>query len=135
MEKNDDIYFVNDINFWHLNNKMKFSSSMSNFMTVLGFLNGMIGGTVLLLPLLGMKSGYLGSSLICLIVGMAQFYSCYLLVLHIGSSNSLKDTVLSHFGNDYRFVRLYSFMFWFYFIPLFFIYFRLIVLQFIGLIG
>jgi hypothetical protein len=32
-------------------------------------------------------------------------------------------------------VKLYSFVFWFYFIPLFFIYFRLIVLQFVGLLG
>lgn len=111
------------------------ANSMSNFMTVLGFLNGMIGGTVLLLPLLGVKSGYLGSSLISMLVGMAQFYSCYLLVLHIGHSNSLKASVLAHFGNDYRYVKICSFMLWFGFVPLFFIYFRLIVLQFVGLVG
>jgi amino acid permease len=119
---------------YKLNSKMKVNS-ISNFMSVVGFLNGMIGGTILLLPLLGIKSGYLGSSLICLVVGVAQFYSCYLLVTHIGTSSSFKTTVLDHFGNDYRFVKLYSFVSWFSFIPLFFIYFRLIVLQFNGLVG
>lgn len=111
------------------------ANSMGNFMTTLGFLNGMIGSTVLLLPMLGIKSGYLGSTLICLLLGLAQFYSCYLLVLHIGRSNSLKASVLEHCGNDYRYVRFYSFTFWFGFVPIFFTYFRLIVLQLMGLFG
>jgi amino acid permease len=111
------------------------ANSMSNFMTVLGFLNGMIGSTVLILPMLGIKSGYLGSTIVCILLGLAQFYSCYLLVLHIGKSNSLKDSVLEHFGNDYRYVKFYSFTFWLAFVLIFFTYFRLIVLQLVGLFG
>jgi len=108
---------------------------MNNFMTVLGFVNGMIGGTILLLPLLGIKTGYISSPIICLVVGLIQFYACYLLVLHIGKSKSFKESVLAHSQNNYTYVKIYSFMFWIYFVPLFFIYFRLIVLQFQGLFG
>lgn len=98
-------------------------------MTILGLLNGMIGGTILVLPLVGLQAGYVNIALICLVMGMIEFYIVYLIVLHLGKSNSLKECILAHFGNDYWYVKANSFLIWLGFAPLFFIYFRLIVLQ------
>lgn len=45
------------------------SNGMSNTTTVLGLLNGMIGGTILVLPILGLSTGYVNTLLICLSIG------------------------------------------------------------------
>lgn len=50
----------------------------------LGLLNGMIGGTILVLPLLGMETGYLLIPCITILFGLMSFYTCYLVVLHLG---------------------------------------------------
>jgi amino acid permease len=45
-------------------------STISNFMTILGLVNGMIGGTILILPILGESSGYINTLLICVSMGV-----------------------------------------------------------------
>ena len=50
----------------------------------LGLLNGMIGGTILVLPLLGMETGYPLIPCITILFGLMSFYTCYLVVLHLG---------------------------------------------------
>jgi len=107
---------------------------ISNSMTVLGLANGMIGGTILILPILGL-SGYLSSSLMCLFIGAISCYTAYLIILHLGKSPNIKECVLTHFNQDYRFMVVYSFCMWFSFVPYFIIYFRLICLQLEGIIG
>ena len=108
---------------------------MSNSMTILGLLNGMIGGTVLVLPILGLRAGYIDTLVVSLFMGFISFYTGYLIVLHLGKAKSIKDYILSHFNNDYKYMQIYSGFIWFSFIPVFIIYFRLIVLQFQGLFG
>ena len=47
---------------------------------ILGLANGMIGGTVLVLPVYGLKSGYILIPLISGIFGLLTAYTCYLII-------------------------------------------------------
>jgi amino acid permease len=102
---------------------------MTNYMTVFGLTNGMIGGTILVLPLLGIRTGYLMTFIVCMVLGFLSYYTAYLIVTHLGKGRHIKDSILSHFNNDYRYMTGYSFFMWFSFIPVFLTYFRLICLQ------
>jgi hypothetical protein len=53
----------------------------------------------------------------------------------LGKCKGIKESVLAHFNHDYRYVKIYSLIIWISFLPIFLIYFRLIVLQFEGLFG
>ena len=68
------------------NNQM---SELSPFVVIVGMLNGMIGGVILVLPLLVLESGSIGSGLIILISGIFSYYSCMLCVKHLGSYSDL----------------------------------------------
>ena len=50
----------------------------------LGLLNGMIGGTILVLPLLGVKTGFTLIPIISLFYGAIACYTCQLIVEHLG---------------------------------------------------
>jgi len=60
--------------------------SITNIFTVLGLVNGMMGGTILVLPIIGLASGYISSLLGCFIMGIISCYTVYIIVLHIGKS-------------------------------------------------
>jgi hypothetical protein len=59
---------------------------ISNSMTVLGLANGMIGGTILVLPIIGLTTGYISSLPVCLLMGAVSCYTAYLIVLHLGKA-------------------------------------------------
>lgn len=104
-------------------------------MTIIGLLNGMVGGICLVLPQVGLGAGWGMSIFICLITGCISYYTAYLIVLHLGSGTQIKDCILSHFSNNYKYMTGYSFLIWFSFMPYMLIYFRTICLQIEGLIG
>jgi amino acid permease len=102
---------------------------MSMPMTVIGLVNGMIGGTCLSLPLIGLKTGSITTIIVCIVTGFISYYTAYLIVLHLGKGRQIRDCVLSHFNNDYRYMTGYSFFIWISFMPVMLIYFRIICLQ------
>jgi hypothetical protein len=51
---------------------------------VLGLVNGMVSSTILVLPYLGIVSGYASSILLCILFGFVCYYTAFLLVTHIG---------------------------------------------------
>ena len=53
-------------------------------MIVLSLTNGMIGGLILILPVMALNAGYVVTTLICLATGIFSFYSSYLCVKHMG---------------------------------------------------
>lgn len=57
------------------------------------------------------------------------------MVTHLGRGSQIKDSILAHFGNDYRAMQIYSFIIWLSFIPMLVGYFRIICLQIQGLMG
>ena len=104
-------------------------------MTVVALVNGMVGGTSLVLPYMGIKTGWIMSALICSGIGLITYYTAYLIVLHLGKGTQIKDCILTHFDNDYRYMTGYSFLIWLSFMPFMLIYFRIICLQIEGLMG
>lgn len=108
---------------------------MTAAMIVIGLINGMIGGTCLVLPLIGIRAGYLTTIFVCVITGFVGYYTAYLIVLHLGNSRNIKDCLLIHFNHDYRYVVAYSLFIWLSFISFLLIYFRIICLQIQGLMG
>ena len=65
-----------------------------------GLLNAMIGGTMLIIPILAMKCGYwdwiIGCLAICLITG----YTAQLMVRHLGKAKNIKYLLLNHFDHS-----------------------------------
>jgi hypothetical protein len=104
-------------------------------MAIIGLLNGMIGGTILVVPIIGIRTGYIMTFLVCAILGYISYYTSYLIILHLGKGKNVTEYILAHFNNDYKYLVLYCFIIWFSFVPIFFIYFRLICLQVEGLMG
>jgi amino acid permease len=107
----------------------------NNFMMVLGFVNSMIGGSILILPVLGLSSGYISTPLLCAVMGFITFYTCWLLVVHVGKARNIKEGILSHFDQNYAVLTFYSCMVWMNVFPVLLIYFRLVVLQVQAIIG
>ena len=103
--------------------------------TVIGLLNGMLGGTCLVLPQLGIATGWATSIMVCLGAGFIAYYTASLIILHLGQGSQIRDCVMAHFKNDYRYMRMYSFFMWVSFIPVFLIYYETICLQVEGLLG
>jgi len=55
----------------------------SNTMTVVALMNAMIGGTILVLPLLFLKSGIIISAIVTIITGFINYYSCKICLDHL----------------------------------------------------
>lgn len=54
-------------------------------MVVLSMVNGMIGGLILILPVMAISSGYLLGIIIIAITGFFSYFSCRLCIQHIDS--------------------------------------------------
>jgi len=59
--------------------------TLSSPLTVVGMVNGMIGGLILILPVDALNSGYMFTLIVILVTGGFSFYSCYLCVVHLGN--------------------------------------------------
>lgn len=104
-------------------------------MVTIGLVNGMIGGTCLVLPHIGLKTGWIMTFIVCIVCSWMTYYTAYLIVLHLGKGTQIRDCILNHFNNDYKYMRGYSFIIWLSFMPYMLIYFRIICLQIEGLLG
>ena len=114
---------------------IKEGHTISAPVTVLGLTNGMLGGTCLVLPILGISTGWTTTIWVCLLCGFIAYYTARVMVTHLGKSKHMKNSVLAHFKDDYFYVRGYAFVMWLSFIFLLIIYFQIICLQIQGLLG
>ena len=107
------------------------NSDVSASTTVVGLVNGMISGAgiCVVLPQLGLTAGWLTSLWVCLLTGFISFYTARLIVTHLGKGSSIKECILGHFGNDYKYMRIYGAFIWFNFIVQLVIYFKIICIQ------
>ena len=69
-------------------------------MVVIGMINGMIGGVILVLPLLALEAGTLVSLTVILISGIFSYYSCMLCVKHLGPYADLDEAIMEHFNHN-----------------------------------
>ena len=95
----------------------------------------MIGISALILPVVGLQTGYLTIVWVCLLMGYISYYTASLIVVHMGQSKNIKESILSHFNNNYNYMIFYSGVIWLSFFPVFVSFFRLLCLQIIGLLG
>lgn len=107
---------------------------MSQKMIVISLVNGMIGGVVLVLPLIAIKSGYIMIALITLVEGLFNYYSCMLCIRHLRNYSDLDEALLKHFGGKRTVLVIYNLMIVFSTLILLILYFALICDQWISMI-
>jgi hypothetical protein len=88
-----------------------------------------------LLPVIGIKSGYITTLIVSLIIGYINYYTAQLIVMHLGKEKDIRKAVLVHFDYDRKYVKIYSFFIWLSFLPCFCVNFKVICLQIEGLMG
>jgi amino acid permease len=104
-------------------------------MTVCGLLNGMIGGTILILPIIGISTGYAMILIIASFLGFISYYTANLIVIHLGRAKNMKECVLNHFQQNYSYMIAYALIIWSGQIPTLILYYNLICLQIEGILG
>lgn len=109
--------------------------TISNFETVIGLLNGMIGGSILVLPLQGVIVGYGGTLIITVFIALISAYTAFLLLKHLGKAKTINQSIESHFNGDKRYSKIYNIFIGLSFWPWCTAYFHLLVLQLKGLFG
>lgn len=114
-------------------NNVSLGKSLSSKMVVLSLINGMIGGLILILPLLALKTGYLATLIIIVTTGIFSFYSCHLCMLHIGNEPDLDSSILKHFNGNTWIRIFYDLCVWSNLLLIDILYFELIIIQWIGL--
>ena len=67
-------------------------------MTILGMVNGMIGGLILILPVYALQAGWVITLIVIFITCVFSFYSCYLCIIHMGDQKDLDYAILRHFN-------------------------------------
>jgi len=67
---------------------------MNKYVVIIAMVNGMIGGLILVLPILAMQGGSILSLLIILATGFFSYYSCHLCLIHLGSHSDLDKAIL-----------------------------------------
>ena len=103
-------------------------------MTVIGLVNGMIGGLILLLPVYALDAGYVTTFIVILFTGIFSYYSCYLCVLHMGDQPDLDYAIYRHFNGNRPLKIFYDLIVWLNLTLIDMLYFSLIIVQWIGLI-
>ena len=82
--------------------------NLSNPMTVVGLVNGMIGGIILVMPILALKTGTALVGPITIITGFFSYFSCLLLLRHLKNYKDLDEAVYHHFGRRKSFKNFYD---------------------------
>lgn len=108
---------------------------MRPIVAAIALTNGMVGSTILVIPILTLKTGTILSLIITLITGFLSFYSCYLYVQHLGNHSDLDKAMYYHFWNSKAVKIFYDFIIFFNMLLVMIVYYLLIVDQWNGLIS
>jgi amino acid permease len=100
---------VNNI---YIDSTMGDDEVLSPTMTVVGMVNGMIGGLILILPVMALNAGYILTFIVLLVTGLFSFYSCYLCVIHMGDQPDLDYAILRHFNGNRGIKIFYDLCVW-----------------------
>ena len=104
-------------------------------MTIVALVNGMIGGTILVLPVVSKEGGWAMTMMVILLTGAFSFYSCYLAMIHLGDQKDLDTALLRHFNGSKAIKIFYEFCVFMGLFLLLMLYFELIYIQWQGLTG
>jgi len=101
--------------------------------TLVGLINAAIGGSMLVIPILSLKSGYLDWGIACILLCVITAYTAYLMTRHLGKAKNVKYLILYHFKHDHFYTTMYNMVIWFSFMGAIIIYFKLFCIQIEGL--
>jgi len=93
-------------------------------MTIVAIVSGMLGTSLLVVPIMGIKAGSLTTIWVSILVGYCLYYTAYLIIAHLGRSKGMKSCILAHFQNDYFYMSGYGSVIWISFIPYLFLRFK-----------
>ena len=82
--------------------------TISNKMSVVALVNGMIGGIILVMPILSVSTGVALIAPITIIMGFFSYYSCLLCLKHLRNYPDLDVAVLKHFNNKRSYKVFYD---------------------------
>lgn len=77
-------------------------------MTVIGLVNGMIGGIILIMPILALNAGYMLIAPVTLISALFSYFSSLLCLRHLRNYKDLDESILKHFGNNRKYKIFYD---------------------------
>ena len=107
---------------------------MKPLVAIIAMVNGMIGGLILVLPLLAAQGGSILSGIIIVVTGFFSFYSCYLCLIHLAEFSDLDKALLYHFNGSKIIKIFYDLLVFTNLVFLLLLYFNLIVQQWQGLL-
>lgn len=93
----------------------------------------MIGGIILVMPIMALKSGSAMIAPVIIISGFFSYYSCLLCLKHLRNEKDLDEAVLKHFDNKRGFKIFYDVCISVSIVVLLILYFDLICKQWAGL--
>lgn len=77
-------------------------------LTIVALMNAMIGGTILVLPVIFMQSGIVPSLVACVIMGLVNQISCRICIDHLGADKDLPATIDRHSNDIKAFAWIYN---------------------------
>lgn len=102
--------------------------STSGPLTLVALMNAMIGGTILVLPLMFLASGYLPALIATLLTGVINYYSCKICYDHLQEDSDLPQSIFRHTKSK-LYPKLYDTLVYVSIQLLLLLYFNLIVKQ------
>lgn len=96
--------------------------------TLVALLNAMIGGTILVLPMLFKSAGLIPSFIATLISALAGYYSCKICYDHVREGEDMPEAIFRH-TNSKLMSDLYDGLMWLSYLFILLLYFNLIVDQ------
>lgn len=121
-------FLLNIILFYKVILKIRISI-MKGYQVIIALVNGMLGGVILILPVMAMQSGTVLSLLVILLTGFFSYYSCLLCIKHLGEHSDLDQAILNHCNDKKAWGVLYDVLVGVNLFFLLMLYFSLIVIQ------
>lgn len=112
---------------------MTVTKSTSLSTTILALLNGQFGGSIMVLPLLALQAGWLPILFLVFLTVLVNWYSCNLVLLHLGPEKDVGRVVTNHFPNSKIPINAYNSAAALGLLTACMVYFKLIVIQIQGL--
>lgn len=113
---------------------MTIAKSTNLATTVLALLNGMFGGSIMILPLLALKVGWFYLCLIVLVTVVVNWYSCHIVLMHLGNEKDIGMVISNHFKKSKFMITAYNLTTTLGLLTALTVYFKLILIQIEGLL-
>lgn len=73
-----------------------------------GLLNGMLGQSILIIPLVGLEAGIIPIVFLPILFSLITGYTAGLIVAHVGKAEHITQAILDHFKQDNKYGVIYN---------------------------